>query len=76
MSTSCNYTSVMIMAYSRLTERTIEESLLDLRCLDTIDPAEVLIVNRKEEELLLALLKDPEGIMRWVDEDKVSAGGV
>lgn len=62
----CNYLSLMVTAYSQLTGRTIEQSLQELGSL-RVDPAEIQIKNRKEKEILQDLLKDREGVLRWVE---------
>lgn len=62
-----NYVSIMITAYSQLTGRTIDQSLIDLGCAGAIDPADIQIKNKEEEGMLQDLLKDPEGVLRWVE---------
>lgn len=67
MPSNCNCTSIMITAYSQITGQTIAQSLQVLGCEDTVDPEEIQIENKEEEVMLQDLLKDPEGVLRWVE---------
>ena len=56
---------IMVHAYSRVAERTLEESLADLNLAGIVELDEISSLPESENDYLEAMMKDPEMILSW-----------
>jgi len=60
-----DYTSIMVLAYSRARGKTIAETLADLAIDHLIQPSEISQPSPEEERLIAVLEYDKNGVADW-----------